>query len=429
MVRRIAVGQGGGPTPVINDSLAGIIYEAQLNGLEIIGLRNGLEGGGLNPNIPGNLVDLSSVESYFLRGIPGAYLGTTRMKLSPEKPEDQEKRLRIASNMDKLGVDMLFYVGGNDSAETLRALGRGIHVAKTVDNDLPENDHTPGFGSACLANSEIIRALVPDVRGFSPRVRGLGSDIYSPASVVVYQAQGRNTGWLSLGCAFAKLNHAGDIIAEEAPHLFLIREIPYNRDNLLGKVDDILRKRGFAFVVCGEELVCRDGKTLHEVYGNNHNHTKDSFGNTEHARSGSFNCANFIASEIKAGLKKQVESISDYSAVKETPFSPNHIQRTLRRSLVDAQEAFEAGREAVRVYLKGEINCSIALQRFGNGYNIRPVRVSLESVSGKVRSVEQKYHGTIEGPTELFYQDFLPLFGGPLEMSHYVGPGLENFKI
>lgn len=426
MARRIAVGQGGGPTPVINDSLAGIIYEAQLNGLEIIGLRNGLEGGGLNPDIPGNIINLTSVESYFLRGIPGAYLGTTRMKLNPKKQDGHEKILRILSNLGKLGVDMLFYIGGNDSAETLRAFGRGIHVAKTIDNDLPENDHTPGFGSACLSNSEIIRALVPDVRGFSPRVCNLKKGSFSTVSVVVYQAQGRNTGWLTLGSAFAKLNHAGDIIPEAPPHLFLGREIPYDKDKLLGKIDNILRKSGFAFVVCGEELVNSDGKTLQEVYGNNKR--KDSFGHTEHSRSGSFNCADFIASEIKSSLEKQVDVVSGYSAVKETPFTPNHIQRTLKRSLVDAQEAFELGREAVRTYLGGETNCSIALQRFGEDYNIKPVRVSLESVAGKVRKVEEKYLGTIEGPTELFYKDFLPLIGGALAMTHYVGPRLEEFK-
>ena len=430
MTRRIAIGQSGGPTPVINDTLAGIIYEAQLNGLEIAGLRNGFEGGGLHPEVLMNIVDLTHIDPFFIRGIPGAYLGTTRLKLNPldsaKGEENIRKILAIEKNLGSLGIDMVFYIGGNDSALTLKSMKRGIHVSKTEDNDLPENDHTPGFGSASKGNSHMVRTLTPDMSGFSPRVFDRGVETYSTAPVVVYQTQGRDTGWLTLGSAFAKINHAGDVIEDASPHLFLARERAYDREELLGKVDEGLRNRGFVFIACSEELVNKDGKKLSEV--SKLEEVADEFGHTEHSRSGAFSYADYVASDIIRGIHVKTDVVNGYSRVKETPITPHHIQRTLMRSLIDAQEAFDVGREAVRAYLRGENKVSIGLKRHGGGYDIRPAVIPLDAVAGKIRQVDTKYIGNIEGPSEEFYRDFLPLIGGPLSMTHYVGPRLDPFK-
>ena len=427
--KTIGVGQSGGPTSVINDTLAGVLYEAQQRGIRVIGLRNGLEGGGLNSSIKGNLIDLSNVNPYFLRGIPGAYLGTTRLRFKKDRKEDTERIFKAKQNLDKL-IDVLIYIGGNDSADTLLLYEKGIHVEKTEDNDLMENDHTSGWGSASLANSELIRALTPDVSGFNPRTNFQGREIYSTAPVIVYQTQGRDTGWLVYGCAFAKVNHASDVIENASPHIFLNKENKYDKNELLSEVENLLIKQGFAFIVCGEELLDKEGKILSESFGIRNR--KDESGHAEHSRSGSFNYADFIASEIKKGLEREVHIINGYMKLKETPITPHHIQRTFKRSYVDAQEAFYAGRESVSAFDDGDIGISIALKRYGDSYNIQPARINLKDIAGKVRKVDEKYLGGLKGPKEKFYEDFLPLIGGSLSMTHYVGPDLipisENYK-
>jgi len=403
---KIMVGQGGGPTTAVNDTLAGVIFESQQHeGLELIGSKNGLEGGGLNPeirdsatNLRVNLGDLSDYDPDSIRGIPGAYLGTTRLKLKPGKNDDLIQRVK--DNMARLGIDAIIYIGGNDTASTLSAMDNGIHVQKTVDNDLPGNDHNSGWGSASRANAEIIKGLVLDTSGFSSRISYEGREVYSTAPVVVYQTQGRKAGWLTLGAAFAKVNEGGDVIEDAAPHIFLPKEIPFNEGTLLDKVDNILSRTGYAFIVVGEELVLEDGKTtLAEVY--RANTRSDEHGNVENARSGSFSHADAIASIIKSNIKVNSNS---YLEVKETPIKPGHIQRSLYRTLTDANEAFEAGREAVRAVIEGDLNISIALLREGNdGYHIKPGRIPLETVADQVRQVEPIYLNGIEGPTEQFF--------------------------
>lgn len=426
MTRKIAVGQAGGPTAVINDTLAGVIYESRLRGLNLTGLRNGFEGGGLNPFIPGNRVDLtnlSDAEILAIRGIPGAYLGTTRLKLKPGKDDDQIKQIR--DNLDSSGIECVFYIGGNDSAGVIRAEGKGIHLTKTEDNDLPENDHTPGWGSACLANSLMLRALNHDMSGFNPKVKNKDRIVYSTAPVIVYQTQGRDTGWLALGCAFAKMNPAGEIDAAAAPHLFLPRETAFEEKTLLNKVDNLLSKQGYAFIVCGEEIVDTNRIPLAKIYGANEN--EDPHGHTEHGRAGSFNYAEFIAKLIKNKLS--VKTDSNYLKIKETPLTPQHIQRCLMRARVDAEEAFAIGRRAVAEFCDNDsknINFSIGLKRTGDEYNIAPARIPLECVAGKVRQVDTKYLGTIDGPTEAFYKDFWPLVREELSKIKYVGPTLKN---
>ncbi len=406
---KVAVGQGGGPTPVINDTLAGIVEGAQLRSYEVVGLSHGFQGGGLHPEIDGNLVDLTRLEPDSLRGIPGAFLGTSRMKLKPG--QDDDLIARVQGNLKRLGIDGIIYIGGNDSAGVLNALGNGIHAEKTIDNDLLHNDHTSGWGSACLTNVQIIRALALDLKSPSVRIMYGGRQVYDTAPVVVYQAMGRNTGWLSLGTAFAKISSDGSYNESAAPHIILPREILFNEDQFLGEVDNTLRKLGWAFIVCGEEVIDENRTTLAEKYGAKE--TKDGFGQVQHARSGSFNYAGALARLVKDKLGS-----TDYLTVKETPITPQHIQRSLMSSQLDADEAYKAGKEAVRAFSDGHSNVSIALHRINQDkYQITPARVPLESVASGVRPVDSKYLAGLKGPTQEFYSDFLPLVASPVRMN------------
>ncbi len=403
----IIVGQSGGPSAVINETLAGVIEEARRQRVKrILGLRNGIEGGGLHPDIPGNVVDLSGVDIEQFRRNPGAYLGSTRLKIG-EKNKDLIGVVK--ANFESYGNPRGIYIGGNDSADTADQ-AEWIHAQKTIDNDLKGNDHTSGYGSACISNIAMVKALEMDMSSFSPKIRHGGKIVYSTAPVVVYETQGRNTGWLALGTAFARMRGKSlDSIDENAaPHIILPREIPYCHEQFLAAVDNQLRRTGFAFVVCPEELVNAEGKPLSEVHGAKEE--KDDFGHVEHGRAGAFVYAEFLAREIKKGLKAGADV--GYLKVKETPFSPRHIQRCLLRSEVDAREAYATGVEAVRAAIDGERKVSIALKRNGDGYNIAPVRIPTSVVANQVRQVPQDYLGTILGPTPKFYKDFAPLIRG-----------------
>ncbi|MEI6731760.1 MAG: 6-phosphofructokinase [archaeon] len=426
--RTIAVGQAGGPTAVINDTLAGVIYEARLRGLELIGLRNGFEGGGLNPNVEGNLIpltDMSDTKIYEIISKPGAHLKTTRLRLKSGK--DDEKIQKIRETLDSRGIECVFYIGGNDSADVIKNVGKGIHIAKTVDNDLPRpHERTPGYLSACLSNAKLIRAMHPDLSGFSPKIEHMGRNAYSSASVVVYQTQGRNTGWLTLGCALAKMNLKGEIDPEAAPHLFLPRETPYDEKTLVDRVDDSLSKRGEVFIVCSEELVDANDTPLSEIYGKTE--SVDSHGHTEHGRPGSFNYAEFIASVIKERIRVDVNF--DYLKIKETTSTPNHISRVLEKSRVDAREAFALGRKAVSEFCDNatnNTNFSVGLRKMGNGDIVLPGRIPLEVAAANVRQVEKEYLGTIDGPTPKFCREFGSLIANDLATKQYDGQKLEEF--
>src|SRR3989338_7936805 len=143
-IETIIVGQGGGPTAVINDTLAGVVYEAQRQGVKrIFGMKNGLEG--LMYADAGNIVDLTYVDSDLMREIPGAILRTSREKV---RAKDTEKIELILRNLDRYGVNIfsddhagaVVSIGGNDTSDSLQAMGRNaraVHGAKTIDNDLP----------------------------------------------------------------------------------------------------------------------------------------------------------------------------------------------------------------------------------------------------------------------------------------------------
>ena len=199
-----------------------------------------------------------------------------------------------------------------------------------------------------------------------------------------------------------------------APHLFLVRERAYNDKELLNAVDNLLCEQGYAFVVCGEELVDARGTPLPKIY-NSGGEILDEHEHVEHARAGAFNYANFIAARVKEQLK--VES-KPYLKIKETPLSAQHLQRVYECSKVDAEEAYEVGREAARAFLDGETAISIGIKRIGN-YKMTAGRIPLREVSGKVRRVDECYVGDVNGPSPQFYSDYLPLIGGIEALEDY----------
>jgi 6-phosphofructokinase 1 len=415
MVTRIIVGESGGPTPVIDWEVAGVMHAAQKAGIEVYGMINGLEGL-LNANIPGNIVDLSRMDpmSFVFNG-PGAGLKTTRIK-----PQEAEYA-RMAANLGRLGIDGIVYTGGNDSADQILGLtGQAdilaVHAIKTVDNDLPVTHHCPGYGSAALYNATALKNVDNDFSSYGALgnfdrdgrvIQGL-----SVAPVVVYQVMGRKAGWLAQATAFAAVDPKGDLVPERPPHVILCKEIPFDKDAFLGKVTDTITALGRCVIVVQEDLTDKaTGKSIAEVYGTTV--IRDQHGNIQHGRSTSFSPATFLAQCIEAELR--VEAVP--GKVKDCVLNPQHIQRSCMMSNVDAAEAYKVGYAAVQALLAGETKKSVILRREGG--RTRTDLTEMANIAAKDRPVPLEYIDGISGPTQDFVDEFIYVIGGPVAIPHY----------
>lgn len=202
--RNIIVGQSGGPTAVINSSLAGVYKTARERGFhKVYGMLHGVQG-----FLDEQYVDLSTqihsdIDIELLKRTPSAFLGSCRYKLPEihENPEIYEKLFEI---MDKLQIEAFIYIGGNDSMDTIKKLSdyailkgheqKFLGVPKTIDNDLALTDHTPGFGSAAKYIAASTKEIIRDALGLN----------YKKESITIIEVMGRNAGWLTGATALAK---------------------------------------------------------------------------------------------------------------------------------------------------------------------------------------------------------------------------------
>jgi len=239
--------QGGGPTPVLNTTLFGVVDEALPRFDRVLGARFGVEG-----LIRGDLVDLSAVprdEIERLKHSPGASLGSTRHKASPADLD------RILGTLRLHEVRALLVIGGNGSLRGAEAIADAVTregydccvvgVPKTIDNDIPATDRCPGFGSAARAVAQGVRDLGMDVRTL-------------PQPVSLYETMGRSAGWLAGASVLAKLDD------RHAPHLVYLPERPFDVGKFIGDIDRVVRKHGWAVAVVTEGLKTADGRLVYE---------------------------------------------------------------------------------------------------------------------------------------------------------------------
>lgn len=410
-IKRIIVGQSGGPTPVIDWTVDGILSSARDKGIEVYGARNGLEGI-LHADIEGNIVDLSGVDpTQFIYNGPGAGLGTTRIK-----PKEDQLKI-IAANLERLKVDGIIYIGGNDSSDQLKSLTevsdiKAIHAIKTVDNDLPVTHHSPGFGSAALYNAIALKNVHSDFSSY--KMRGKLSDgrmgiLHAP--VVIYQVMGRKAGWLAHATAFARVDQRGIMIPGKAPHIILSKEILFDKDVFLSDVSNVISEYGEAVVVVQEDLTDqKTGKSIAEVFGEV---TRDPHGNIQHGRAGSFQPGMFLAQLVQKELK-----VDGVAAVKEAVLVPQHIQRSHTMSKTDASEAYMIGYSAVDALESGETKKSVVLKKKNSGNFITDL-TDLENIARKETNVNLKDINGNFGPTQEFVDEYLHCIGGALALPHY----------
>lgn len=255
----LLVAQSGGPTSVINASVAGVITEAGHHGCieEIYGGLNGILG-----ILNEDLVDIGDESARSIEGLkltPAAALGTCRYKINfAKKPEQAVRDMdRLFEVFEAHNIRYFFYAGGNDSQDTahkihLEAVKRGydmrvMGVPKTIDNDLPKTDHCPGYGSVVKYNCATVMEVGMDV----------GSMATDDGSCCIIEVMGRAAGWIAAGTVLAK---QGDLA--RAPHIILLPEIPFDEARFLAKVQETVAAYKYCIVVCGEGLKDASGEEI-----------------------------------------------------------------------------------------------------------------------------------------------------------------------
>ena len=340
MKGNVIVGQSGGPTAVINSSLAGVYKTALACGAgKVYGMRYGIEG-----LLNEKYVDLSEhlksdLDVEILKHTPASYLGTCRYKLPPHEG-NEELYEKIFTILDKLEIEVFTYIGGNDSMDTIKQLSdyaaangksqRFMGVPKTIDNDLPITDHTPGFGSAAKYIATSVKEVICDGRGFA-----------NTPMVTIIEIMGRNAGWLTAAAALAKAEDC------EGVDLIYLPEVAFDTKEFVEEVREIMKKKSTVFVAISEGIRTADGTYISEMGGGSD--YVDAFGHKQLAGSATY-LANLIGSEL--GCK-----------TRGIEFSTLQRCASHMASLTDINEAFMAGAAAVKAADEGETGKMPVIER------------------------------------------------------------------
>lgn len=339
--RNIIVGQSGGPTAVINSSLAGVYKTAKERGFhKVYGMLHGIEG-----FLDEMYVDLSTqihsdMDIELLKRTPSAFLGSCRFKL-PEIHENPEIYEKIFSIMNKLEIEVFIYIGGNDSMDTIKKLSdyaivkgheqKFLGVPKTIDNDLALTDHTPSFGSAAKYIAASTKEVIRDAMGLS----------YKRKMITIMEIMGRNAGWLTGATALAKTEDCC------GPDLIYLPEIPFDVDRFLKKCSDLLEKKPSIVIAVSEGIKVPDGRYVCQLAGGSD--YVDAFGHRQLAGTAGY-LASFLAA--KTGCKTRAVELSTLQR------SASHMA-----SRVDINEAFMVGGAAVKAADEGDSGRMVVIDR------------------------------------------------------------------
>ncbi|MBQ3307912.1 MAG: 6-phosphofructokinase [Bacilli bacterium] len=365
-MKKLIVGQSGGPTSVINASLAGVYYEAKKVGFDkVYGMVNGIEG-----LLQDRMIDL---DDYFsdknnlelLKRTPSSFLGSCRFKLGNMK--DNEKNYeKVFEILDKHGINSMIYIGGNDSMDTVESLSdyailkkkkqNFIGVPKTIDNDLPITDHCPGFGSACKYIATTLREIIED------------NNVYgnTKPTVAIVEIMGRHAGWLTSSAALAK-----DDTCEGVDAIYL-PEIPFNVDTFVEETKELLKKKSNIVIAVSEGIKTEDDQFICEL--GDSNLLTDSFGHKELA-----GCAEILSKLLKEKLGVKTRSIT-----------LSTLQRAAAHlaSKTDLDEAYHCGMKGAELAYKGESGKMIIMNRVSSD----PYKIKYEVFDDihKIANVEKK---------------------------------------
>jgi ATP-dependent phosphofructokinase / diphosphate-dependent phosphofructokinase len=384
----LLVGQSGGQTAVINSSLAGVIAEALKHEEigEIYGMLDGVQG-----LLENRLIDLrrqagTTEALQRLKWTPSSALGMCRYKLNDA---EREKLLKI---IEAHNIRYFMYIGGNDSADTTHRLAKmsrddgyelhAIGIPKTIDNDLPENDHTPGYGS--IARYIALATL------------DSGTDTQASRRVhpiKIIEVMGRNAGWVAAGAALAKRRE------NDPPHLIYTPERRLDLNKFLDDVKEVYAKYGYCVVVIGETVKTPEGQPIGAT---GEPYFVDSFGHKYYPGPANY-LANLVIAEL--GLTARFDK-------------PGTLQRTAVISPVDCEEAWLVGEEAVRQAVKGESDLMITLLRQttdDGSYRATTGTTSLVNIANAERHMPPEFLNAAGNFVTPAYVEYArPLIGGDL---------------
>lgn len=403
MKKNVIVGQSGGPTAVINASLYGVVYEA-LNREDacgtVYGMINGIEGF-LNDRIMDMEPLEKSGELELIRTTPGSYLGSCRYKL----PEDlgDEVYPKLFEKFEQYGIGYFFYIGGNDSMDTVSKLSRYAEktgsdirfmgIPKTIDNDLVRTDHTPGFGSAAKYVASTVREIAVDASVYDNK-----------KSVTIVEIMGRHAGWLTAASVLAR-KFDGD-----NPVLIYLPETAFDPERFIADVNEALEKVSNLVVCISEGINDGNGTFICELASDV---GVDNFGHKMLTGSGKY-----LENLVKEKIGVKVRSIE-----------LNVCQRcsSAMLSATDQKEAIASGAYGVKCAIEGETGKMIGFSRLaGEDYKIDYVAedvnlicnqektVPLEWITGNGSDIGQEFIDyalpLIQGGVKVPSEDGLPLF-------------------
>lgn len=387
---KVLIAQGGGPTAVINQSLVGAVLESRKfpQVTRVYGAINGVEG-----IVNERFMDLSQETTNNLEKVaitPASALLSTRVK--PDEKYCQEI-FRVLKAHD---VRYFFYIGGNDSAETVRIVNdnatrndydfRAIHIPKTIDNDLVLNDHTPGYGSAARYVAEAFIGINLDNRALS--------------GVYIGVIMGRHAGFLTAASSIAQK------YPDDGPHLIYMPERVFDPEEFLRDVKDVYDKYGRCIIAVSEGIVDKDGKSIMVSLNDKAEH--DAHGNVQLSGTGALG-------DMLSNLVKQKLGISRVRSD-----TLGYIQRSFIGSIsnVDQSEAREVGEKAAQFAIWHNIDGSIVINRTGS-YSVDYKLVNLELIAGKTKTMPAEFIN-LKGNnvTDAFKTYLHPLLGDNLRAAH-----------
>lgn len=392
---KAVVGQSGGPTMVINQSLVGVIEQVRKHS-EITGLLGAAHGvrGIINENfIPLDKVDKQTLEAVAVT--PSAALGSTR-----DKP-DAEYCKKIFDVFKKNDVRYFFYIGGNDSADTANIVNhlaqqagydlRVYHVPKTIDNDLRVTDHCPGFGSAA--------------RFVAAAFMGDDMDNRSLPGVKINVVMGRHAGFLTAASLLARTR------ADAGPHLIYVPEVNFDECLFLKDVDAMMKKYNRCVIAVSEGIHDKDGNSIVAKIGSSKE--KDAHGNIQLSGTGAL--GDFLAEHLKTHLGKKLRVRADTFGYMQRSFAGIYSE-------TDAKEARLVGQRAVDYAVKEGKSGSVAIKRLGDGdkYAIDTFPTELTSVARQTKSLPDEYISAEGNNINDSFRGYVAPLVGPLPTIGYL---------
>lgn len=390
MKGNVVVGQSGGPTAVINSSVAGVYAAAKKLGVnKVYGMVHGIEGFLQDKicDLDEYLADETGIE--LLKRTPSAFLGSCRFKM-PKIEGHEDVYEKIFEIMEKHDIECLFYCGGNDSMDTVKMLSdyaaahgksqRFVGVPKTVDNDLPITDHCPGYGSAAKYIATSMKEIIRDNSSFG---------VQKP-TVCIVEIMGRNAGWLT---AAAALSRGSDC---EGPDAIYLPERVFDVDAFIEKVKELAAKKSSVVIAVSEGVQIADGRFVCEL---GREVAVDAFGHKQ--MSGT---AVILAQKVAEATGLKTRAI-EFSTLQR---AATHIA-----SLTDINEAFQVGHDAVVAANEGKTGMMITLDRNGDDpYQCGTSAYDIHAIANVERKVPDEWI-TADG-TDL--TDDFEKYGRPLIM-------------